>query len=154
MADVPEYVIKPKISRIIISQTLLTAILAFVFYAGIFLNVTLLDISVPANIKWLIVAVLGVLVILQTLLSYVQSSRLQYLIFKNRVQVLGGKNEYIMFNAIQDIQVNQNLVDKLFNTGTITLLPNVQLKAVANFDQTNSYLRQLIQYARNQYNQM
>ena len=76
--DFPEYAIKPKVMRVLLPQIIGTIILAIVFYLGIFLNVYLLGISIPGSINLLITAVLALLVIIQALLTYLQTSKTQY----------------------------------------------------------------------------
>jgi hypothetical protein len=153
MADIPQYVIRPDIKRVLISSIIVTAALAFIFYLGIIINVALLQLNIPSGINILIIAVLILLVLIQGLLSYLQTSKLRYAVYSNRIQIEGIKQEYILFNAVQDIQANKNFFDRIFNTGTIVIIPNMQLKAVSNFDQNFVYIKQVVQYSRNQYYQ-
>ena len=153
MADFPEYVIKPNATRVIIPQILLTSVLAVIFYIGIALNVYLLRIRIPSSINTLIFAVLGLLVIIQALLSYLQTSKTQYLVYRNRIQIEGPKQQYIMFNTIQGIKISKNIFDRMLNTGTIIIEPKIKIQAIPNFDQNYVYLNQMMQFARTQYSQ-
>ncbi len=154
MAELPEYLIRPNPLRIVVPQLLLTTVLAFIFYIGILLNVTLLGVKIPGSIQILIVSVLVLLVIVQGLLTYVQTSKIQYSVYKNRIQIEGAKPEYIMFNTIQSVQPKKTFFDKIFNTGTIVIEPKKKISGIPNFDQTFGYLQQMIQYARMQYQQV
>ncbi len=154
MADLPTYIIKPNVMRIVASQLVITFFLAIIFYVGIALNIFLLGISIPININILIISVLLLLVIIQGLLSYVQTSKMQYAIYSNRIQIEGPKPKYIMYNAIQNIKQKKALFDKLFNTGTLVIEPKMRLVGISNFDQTYAYILQMIQYTRSQFNQI
>ena len=151
MADLPSYVIKPSIARVLIPQFVITAVLGGVFYAGIALNVFLLGISIPASINILISVTIALLVITQALLTYVQTSKVQYSVYANRIQIEGPNPIYVMFNSIQDIQTKKNVLDNIFSTGTIVAGPNVELVGIPNFDQTTAYIKQMLQYSRAQY---
>ena len=142
MADIPEYIIRPNAARILIPSIVMTVFLAFLFYAGILINVTLLGVSIPGSINILIAAVLGLSVIVQSLLTYLQASKMQYSIYRNRIQIEGAKQQYFMFNVIQELNFKKNFLDT-----------KTRLKAISNFDQTFVYLKQLLQYSRMQYNQ-
>lgn len=150
MPELPEYIVRPKASRIVVSQVIITFFLAVLFYVGIVINLNLLGLPLPSSVRWLIIAVLLLLVIVQGLLSYLQSSKIQYAIYKNRVEILGPKPKYIMFNTIQNITSKHNFFDKIFNTGTIILGPNFTCRAVPHFEQMIPYLNQMIQYSRTQ----
>ena len=153
MADIPEYIIKPKISRVVVPQTLLTLFLGFVFYIGIALNVALLGLRIPTNIRLLIAAILTLLVVIQSLLSYLQAAKTQYSIYRNRVQIEGGKSGYVMFNTVQEVKQKRTFFDKVFNTGTLVFVPGLELHAVPNYEQMNAYMQQMVQYSRMQYSQ-
>ena len=124
------------------------------FYAGIAINVFLLRVSIPGSINILIISILILLVVMQGLLTYVQSSKLRYLVYKNRIQIEGAKQEYIMFNTIQELKHKRNFFDKMFNTGTLVIGPKKNIIAVPNFDQNFLYISQMIQYSRMQYNRL
>lgn len=153
MEEAPEYIIKPNAVRLLISQLLVTALLAGLFYVGIAINVSLLGLNIPTTINWLIAAVLSLLILIQGMLTYVQASKTQYFIFRNRVELPGTKPIYVMFNTVQEIKRKKNFLDKMFNTGTIILGPNIKLKGIPNFEQTLAYITQMVQYSRTQYNQ-
>ncbi|MEK6887032.1 MAG: hypothetical protein AABW88_04315 [Nanoarchaeota archaeon] len=153
MADLPEYTIKPNVTRILIPSIINTVLLAFLFYAGILINVTLLGIAIPTGINILIVAVLGLLVVIQALLTYLQASKTRYEIYKNRIQIEGAKQQYFMFSVIQELKFKKSFLDKALGTGTLIIDPKTKLKAIPNFEQTFVYLKQLLQYSRMQYNQ-
>lgn len=154
MPDFPLYTIKPNATRMLVSSILLTAALAVVFYVGIAVNSYLLGIAIPGSINILIIAILALLVIIQGSLTYLQASKTQYLVYSNRIQIEGLKKYYIMFNALQDIKAKRNIFDRLLNTGTAVLTQKIKLKAMPNFDQTFTYLKEMIQYTRMQYNRL
>jgi hypothetical protein len=154
MADVPEYIIRPSILRVVVPQIFITSFLGFIFYIGIALNVALLGVRIPNTIRLLIAAVLGLLVVIQALLSYLQTAKTQYAIYRNRVQIEGAKQGYVMFSTIQEVKQKRNFFDKLFNTASLVFVPGLELPAVSNYDQLNAYVQQMMQYSRMQYQQV
>ena len=153
MQDFPEYVIRPNVTRVLIPQIIITSVLAVIFYLGILLNVTLLRIFIPGTINMLIISVLALLVVMQVLLSYLQASKTHYSIYKNRIQIEGPKQQYIMFSTIQSMKASKNIFDNMLNTGTLVIEPKIKITAIPNFDQNYQYLNQMIQFARAQYSQ-
>ena len=153
MQDFPEYVIRPNVTRVLIPQIIITSVLAVVFYLGILLNINLLRIFIPPTINVLIISVLALLVAIQALLSYLQTSKTQYSVYKNRIQIEGPKQQYIMFNTVQGINTSKNVFDSMLNTGTLIIEPKIKIQAIPDFDRNFAYLNQMIQYARTQYNQ-
>ena len=152
MADFPEYVIRPHVIRSVVPQIIFTIVLATVFYVGIALNVYLLNISIPTSINILIIIVLVLLIIIQVLLTYLQTSKTRYSIYKNRIQIEGVKQEYVMFNSIQEIKMKRGFFDRMFNTGTIIIEPSkLKITSIPDFNQTMAYLNQMVQYSRMQY---
>jgi len=150
MTDIPQYIIKPNTARIVFSQVVITTLLAFLFYAGIEINISLLEMNIPDNIRILIFAVLALLVTIQIVLTYLQTSKTQYSVYDNRIQIEGIKQEYLMFNSILELNYKKNYLDMMFKTGTL-VIGKTKLKAIPNFDQTFVYLKQLVNYSRNQY---
>jgi uncharacterized membrane protein YdbT with pleckstrin-like domain len=138
--------------RAIIPTVLGTTLLAFVFYAGIVINISLLGVSIPGEINILIFAVLALLVIMQSLLTYVQTAHLRYYVYKNRIQTIGKKEGYVMFNSIQDMRMTKNILDDIFGTCSIKIQPDFVMKGLQTPDQTYAYLKQMMDYARSQYN--
>jgi hypothetical protein len=149
--DLPEYVIKPSSIRLFVSQLLITSGLAAVFYLGVYLNIMLLGISIPLTINILIVATLLLLAVIQALMTYLQTSKTRYSVYRNRIQVDGAKQEYIMFNAIPELKAHKNFLDNLFGTGSIIVGPKKKFMAIPNFNQNFNYINQLMQYSRTQY---
>ena len=108
----------------------------------------MLGIEIPSGINILIAAVLGLLIVIQALLTYLQTSKTQYSVYKNRIQIEGMKQQYFMFDGIQELRFKKTFLDKALGTGTLVIDPKTKLKAVPNFDQTFVYLKQLMQYSR------
>ncbi|MBN2421217.1 hypothetical protein JXB27_02970 [Candidatus Woesearchaeota archaeon] len=150
MQELPEHTIKPNPVRIVLPSFLTTISLGILFYIGIAINVYLLNMRIPGTINFLIFAVMVLLAIIQSLLSYVQTSKTAYLVYKNRIQ---AGSDYVMFNSVQTISESKNFFDSLFGTGTIKI-NNLKMKSVPNIEQTFNYIKQLMQYSRTQYNQM
>jgi len=151
MTDFPRYTIKPNVLRKVIPQLITTAALCAVFYLGIYINIYLLEIFIPPNVKNLIFVVLGLLVVVQGLLSYIQISKIRYSVYDNRVQMESSNPQYAMFNSIQEIKIMRNAFDKIFNTGTVVIYPGLKIEAIPNVDQVSDYLKQMMQYTRTQY---
>ncbi len=150
MTELPDYVIKPNVTKVIVSQIIVTTVLAALFYLGIFINVSLLNIEIPGTINILIISVIALLVFIQALLSYLQTSKTTYSIYKDRLQI---DEKYMMFSSIQEMKEKRNFIDRFFDTGTL-IIGKTKVTAIPNFAQTIIYLKQMVQYSRTQYNQL
>ena len=150
--EAPLYVLKPDKARILYPNTAKLVLLCIVFYLGVALNVTLLNLSIPGYINILIIVVLLLLIVIELILSLTKISRIQYRFYATRMEVVGPNPKYIMFSNVNTVTSTQNLVDKIFGTGTINL-GTYKIKAVANLEANLDYMERLAQSSRGQYNQ-
>lgn len=148
--EAPLYVLKPDKTRILVPNTIKLAILCIVFYLGVLLNVSLLKISIPNYINILIIVVLLLLIVIESILSLVKLSRIQYRFFPNRMQVIGPRPQYIDFSHVVSVTSKQNFFDKLFGTGTI-ILGTYRMKSITNLAPNLDYIQKLVQSSRAQY---
>ncbi|MFC1728169.1 hypothetical protein ACFLZ7_01745 [Nanoarchaeota archaeon] len=148
--EAPLYVLKPDKARIVIPNGLKLILLAIVFYVGVLINIKLLSLNIPDYINLLIIIVLVILVLLESILSFVRLSKIQYLFYPNRLEVKGTKQQYVMFTNVPVVKFDQNFFDKLFDTGSVTF-GAYKMKAIPNVQQNVDYLEKLIQSSRTQY---
>ena len=151
--ELPQYTLYLSLPRILIPKALILMCLGGFLYLGVWLNLLILNIIIPAEYHMYIILGIGVLVVMQGILNYLKFSNYRYLFYRDRV-IYEGKNEKaIMLSDIQNIGFGKNFVDNIFNTGTITLSPAHKMRYVANTNQVYFYLQKLVQYAQSPYRQ-
>ncbi len=148
--EAPLYVLKPSKARILVPNSIKLILLCVIFYTGILLNVSLLEIAIPFSVNILIVVVLVILILLETMLTFIRLSKIQYIFYSNRMQVVGPKPQYVMFSTVSSVTSSQNLFDKIFNTGTI-MLGTYKMTAIGDLAANLEYMQKLVQSSRYQY---
>lgn len=152
VGEAPLYVLKPKKSRILVPNGIKLLLLSIAFYVGVLINVNLLNLAIPSYINILIIVILVLLIGIESILTFVRLSRIQYTFFQTRMQVSGPKEQYVMFSNIQTASSSQSFFDKLFGTGTI-IIGTYKMKAMPNVPQNLQYVQSLIQASKGQYYQ-
>lgn len=145
--DYPQYTLKPDLKRIMIPQLLKLIVLCGIFYSGIIFNLKILKIDAPIHINILVIIVLFILVLLQTILSHVKSSKLEYKFYQDRIEF---NNNKIYYKEIPEIKLKQNFFDKLFDTKTI-ILGKFKISAITNYNEMYAYIEKLAQAVRGYY---
>jgi hypothetical protein len=147
----PQYVCRPNVRKSTYLMLIKMIPLCLVFYVGVLVNFYLLDFKAPFSVHVLVVAILIVIVAMYTTLSYVNTSKTEYLFFLNRIEKIDKRNKEIALAQIRTSRVVRGFLDKSFNTGSIVLSPGLVIKDIDNVDQIYQYLQNLIRYARGRY---
>jgi hypothetical protein len=147
--ELPQYTLRPNTNRMLVPWIFKLLGLAILFYGGIYFNAKVaLSTDIPAYINLLIFAFLIVLIGTQAILYHVKFGKYQYLFYTNRVEFDGKKQSNFMFGDFQDVKLNQNVFDKMFDTGSIVLSKAFSIGPISNVAQIKSYLEQLVTYYR------
>ena len=142
------YSLKPNMKRIIIPQALKILSLCVLFYIGIMINVRLLDITVPDNIVILILGVLILLFVMEMVLIYSKYHKLSYTFHDDKIKMEGKNPKSIPYTDILNMNIEENGMDKLFKTSTISLSPKFRIKFINGADKVYVYIQKLIQRKR------
>jgi len=142
----PIYILPQNKKRVIIPQTLTLFILGILFYLGILLNISLLDLlaSEETTIQLISLILLILIIIMGIFNAYYQSSK-PYTFYKSSLQIKKKTLRYVDINTITQ---NQNFFDKLFQTYSLTLNQKILLENIPQEVDVQTYLNQLIEYSK------
>jgi len=146
--ELPQYSVKPSVSRILFPQFFKLAALCALFYGGVWINFFLLRQNFPLWITMALVIILAILFVVQLQLTKAQANKYHYDFFSNRVEFYGDKLKSAMFSNVQEIKTSRNFFDSISGTGTIILSKDFRISNVSNYAEIQNYLNQLIQNFR------
>lgn len=145
--DIPQYKLKPNITRMILPQIIKLVALAALFYLGLWFNLKFgFNMEIPAAINVLVAVVLLVLVVLQLVIYHIKYAKFEYLFYPNRIEFHGNKIQTFLFRDFQGIDIKRNVFDTIAGTGTILVQPKFRVGPVSNAKQVIDYMQKLIQY--------
>jgi len=132
--------------RALIPKAITLIFLAFIFYIGVLINISLLELGADQEtaLKTGALVILALLIILGLLLT-AKRSRQPYLFFRNRI-AQGKKSIY--YASIASTAPQVNFIDQIFNTYSIPLGKTFTLRHIPENIQLSNYLQQLIEYAK------
>lgn len=140
------YELPQVVTRVLFPKACLLVVLGILFYVGMLLNLSFLDLRADeetlVNIGSLIIV--GVIILSGVFMSYKQAQK-KYVFLKDRI-ILGEKE--INYHAITNTMKKQNFWDKLFKTYSIKLGEGFQIKNVSLERDVENYIGQLVEYAK------
>ena len=144
----PVYSVYESKGRALIPKTASLVLLAIVFYLGVLLNISLLELDAAQETSLKIGALLLLLfLILIGIILAVRKVRTPYNFYSNHL--VRGK-EIIYYNQIINTSTHLDPIDKIFKTYSINLGKNFFLRHIPEQIQLSNYLQQLINYAKTQ----
>lgn len=145
-AEQPLYSVYESKKRALIPKMLSLFFLAFIFYLGILVNISLveLDAKQETTLKTGALLLLAALIVIGTLLTYRKTSQ-PYLFYRNRI-AHGKENLYYLNITNTALQIN--FFDKIFKTYSIPLGKTFALRHIPESTQLSNYLQQLIEFSK------
>ncbi len=145
--DTPLYVLPQNKSRILIPKIAYLSILGAIFYSGILLNLSFLQLSQEEQsiVNLISLIFLFFIVILGIYLGYHQSNQ-PHRFYRDGLMVNKKK---IGYASIIMVQKKQNLLDKIFKTYSLDLGDKQFLRNISEGIQADAYLQQLVNYSKN-----
>ncbi len=142
----PIYVVYESKSRALLPKVISLVLLATVFYLGVLLNVSLLELDAQqeTGLKSGALILLLLLIFLGVFLA-VRKVRIPYNFYQNRIS--RGK-EVIFYSNISNTSLHLDPLDRIFKTYSINLGKNFFLRNIPQEIQLSNYIQQLINYAR------
>jgi|GEM_PF-6649890 len=147
--DFPQYTIREHPLRAALPQFFKLAFLCTIFYVGILMNLYLLRIETSKYITILIWVMLGIIILLQVILTYVRASKITYLVFQNRIESPSTKQTPIFYPNIASSKIKKGFFDTFFSTGTIVFEPKFTIKNIKTPEEIHNYINQMISYSKN-----
>lgn len=142
----PLYSIYESKKRALIPKILSLLFLAFFFYLGVLVNISLLELDANQEtmLKTGSMLLLAVLIIVGILLTY-WKTRQPYLFYRNRIA--HGK-ELLYYLNITNTTPQANFIDKIFKTYSIQLGKSFILRHLSESIPLGNYVQQLVEYAK------
>jgi hypothetical protein len=142
----PIYILPQNTFRAIIPKIISLLGLGSIFYLGILLNLSLLNLRAGEEsiVKMIGLGVVIAIMVLGVYLA-IHHAKLSFKFYNNRI--MQGKKR-IMYIEIVNTKMKKNFIDKIFKTYSIELGKNFYLKHIPATINVDNYLQQLIQYAR------
>ncbi|MEK6938022.1 MAG: hypothetical protein AABX04_03175 [Nanoarchaeota archaeon] len=143
----PLYLLPQNKSRVIVPKLASLIVLGTIFYIGILLNISLLQLNAEeqniVNIFSLIF--LFLIVTLGVYLGYHQVSQ-PYRFYQNRLAL---HRKEVFYNQIVQVQKKQSVLDKIFKTYSLDLGNKQFIHNIPQQTQIDTYLQQLVNYSKN-----
>lgn len=142
--ELPQYTVYVETPRLLFPKTLKLILLGLVLYVVIWFNFYMM--KKPLPFIWSVIIMLGIviMVVATTILNYTRFSNYQYRFYSNRIEYYGEIQQMIYYYQIQGMRVDKNMLDSLFNTGTINL-GVFKIKSIPNLNQVYFYVQKMVQ---------
>ena len=142
----PLYILKKKVSRSLIPKILSLLILGIIFYLGILLNLSLLELDGETEtiVKMTSLIIVLLIIIIGIVLSYRHAHQPYKFYHANIVQ----NKKSLPYVKIANTEEKQNFIDKLFKTYHIDLTDKFSLKHIPQKTDIKNYVDQMIIYAK------
>lgn len=146
----PLYTLHQSLPRALVPKIVLLLLLSAVFYGGVLLNLSLLEIKevVSSQLQYGTGAFLLIVNIMGILLAARQATR-PYFFYPNRIVFFKKELPYTAIIAITAINPHQNILDKLFHTSSLPLAAEFTIYHIPHDVDLQHYLQQMITYAHN-----
>ena len=148
--ELPQYSVKPKKARAIVPELLKLLLLSSIFYVGIFLNLSLLEVSLSLSLNLLIILAVVVMIALQSLLSYVSLSKTSYDFYLDRLEITGKRPRTVHYYDVQQPSIKKGFFDRTYKTGTVVIGPKLKLSNVEKPEEVLNYLQDMMAYSQGQ----
>jgi len=142
----PLYSVHQSKPRALIPKSITLLFLASIFYIGVLINISLLELDADQEtlLKTGALLTLAFLIILGIALTF-RKTRQPYLFYRNRIAQ--GK-ETLYYLNITNTTPQANFLDQLFKTYSIQLGKNFALRCIQESIQLSNYLQQLIEFSK------
>lgn len=144
--ETPLYTLLQSKKRALMPKAVALLGLGIIFYLGILLNISLLELNASQET---LVQLVALLVLLSVIILGVYQEHRQvkqpYNFYKEHLII--GKKE-VDYHSIAEISRKQNWLDKLFHTYSLDLGNKQILKNIPAEVDVESYLKQLVEYAK------
>ena len=140
------YTVYESKSRALIPKIASLLLLSLIFYLGVLINISLLELnaSQETSLKTGALLTLALLIIIGTALT-LRKTKQPYFFYSNRVA--HGK-EVIYYLNIANTTPQTNFLDQIFKTYSIPLGKTFSLRHIPGTTQLSNYLQQLIEYSK------
>lgn len=142
----PLYLLPQNKKRVMIPKIASLIVLGVLFYTGILLNLSLLQLDAEQQsvVNLASIVLLGMILALGIYLGYHQVGQ-PYRFYQNRIML---HKKAIFYNQVSQIVRVQSFVDKMFKTYHLDLGNKLKIENIPEEVQIEAYLQQWVNYAR------
>ncbi|MDP2749779.1 MAG: hypothetical protein Q8O89_03030 [Nanoarchaeota archaeon] len=144
----PLYVVRQESKRVVVPEMFKLILLAVTMYIGIYMNFLILRKTMTPTYHFIIAVILIFLIFIQTRISHIRSSNVQYVFFQNRVEMQGDVQGVFYFANVNMVYAKKSFADRFFGTGTVFLEPGFAISAIKDPEQVSAYIQKLVGLAR------
>lgn len=142
----PIYELHQHKNRAIIPKIVVLLVLGLVFYIGVLLNLSLLELRAAEESGAKIVTLILLMIITAAgIIFAAHHAHVPFTFYQDRI--VHNKDE-IKYDEIVNTAPKQDFLDKIFHTYSVNLGNHFHLRHISNDIQIQQYLRQLIDYAK------
>jgi hypothetical protein len=137
--------------RILIPKTITLIVLSGLFYAGILVNISLLelDADVEGIAKFAGLGIVALLFLLGVILN-LSKAKHGIKFYNDHLEIGHQKVKYL---SLTNVESKQSLLDKVFKTYTLKIDKKHKVSGISQAVNVQQYLQQLINYAKQQQGQ-
>ncbi len=151
MLNIPKYKVRPSPERFLANKLLILIVLGVLLYVGVYVNYYLLSESIPGFLNLIFVVGIIILLVIDSLLCYMQYGRYEYVLYDDRLELNYGKIKKIQYSSISRISYSQGFLDRMLKTGSIVIRLNdsrkIQMRYLHNSNQTYFWLQKHLRNA-------
>jgi len=142
----PVYILHQSTKRAIIPKAISLLALGILFYLGILINLSLLELSAAeeTSVKTVSLMILLLVIAVGIFVAF-HRAHLPYLFYRNRIR-FNKRNIYYL--NITESHSKKDLWDKLFRTHSLNLGVDFHIRNIPRATQLHDYLQQMIAYAQ------
>ncbi len=144
----PLYVLPQQKGRAIIPRTIILTLLGIIFYLGVLLNLSLLNLTTSQETTANLIALLMIIALVGAgIINAIRKAKYDYLFYQDRVQ---WGQKIITYAAITMILRKEKISDKIFKTYSLQLNDQFTIKHISREINIQEYIEKMRAYASGQ----
>lgn len=145
-SEQPLYVLHQKTSRAVIPKLVTLLLLSAIFYAGVLLNINLLELQPQQETTAQTGALLFLLIIITIgFIIALKRARRPYIFY--HAKIIHGQKE-ILYSAILNTEPHYDFLGKMFKTYSMNLGSDFHLHHISQEIKIQDYIKQMIDYTK------
>ncbi len=144
----PLYVLPQQKGRAIVPKMIILLVLGIIFYLGVLLNVSLLELTASTETAVNLIALILIIVLIGVgIISAIRKAKFDYLFYQDRIQ---WNQKTVQYQSITNIQRKEKFSDKIFKTYFLQLNDQFKIKHIPREVNIQEYVEKMRTYAAGQ----
>ncbi len=144
----PLYILPQQKGRAIIPKTVILLLLGIIFYLGVLLNISLLELTASTETTVNLVALLIIISLLGAgIINGIRKMKYDYLFYQDRIQ---WNQRIVLYQSIVNIQRKEKWSDKIFKTYSLQLNDHFTIKHISQEVNIQEYIEKMRTYSLGQ----